>query len=675
MSYVSIFGGNTIYPSDVSYLPLALTANVTLQWPLEASTGSNLVARIIDVTPTGAYAITMPPANQTAPGQTTLFNNLGPSTITIKDNEGGTLLSMTAGTIWALYLVDNSDVDGVWRTFQYGATTAQAQASALAGYGLRAIGATLAQSTPVTTINSNYVFGSPDRGAAFVWTGGVGTVTLQAASAAGNDWFVSVRNGGAGDLTVTPVGGDTLNGASTLVMRPSDSAILVTDGVTWWTIGLGRNPVFAFDYTSIDLTAASSPYTLSGAELNRIAYKFVGVLSANMEVVVPATVQQYWVDNETSGGSYTLGLRTATQSPAVTVTRGARGIYYSDGANVVNAATASIATPLGIADGGTGSTTASGARVNLGGTSVGIAVLTAASAMAGRTALIAASSGANSDITSLTGLTTPLGIAYGGTGLTTFGTGVATALGQNVTGSGGIVLATSPTLVTPALGTPASLVLTNATGTPSAIGLTNGTGLPLSSGVTGTLTVSNGGTGATTLTGVLKGNGTSAFTAATAGTDYVAPATVTNFTAIQIFSGNTSAIASKFTNAKEVVTIAATAATGTINYDITTQSIWYFTSNAAANWTLNLRGNGSTTLDSLLSTGEGVTVVHAVPQGGTAFYNNVVQVDGTAVGVTTKWLGGAPTFGTVSAIDVYSYVIVKTGSATFTVLANRSPFS
>ena len=87
MSYTQVFGGNTIYPSDVSYLALALNADVELEWPLEAAVGNNVVARIIDVTPSGAYSIIMPPADQTGTGQTILFNNLGPDTITVKNSD------------------------------------------------------------------------------------------------------------------------------------------------------------------------------------------------------------------------------------------------------------------------------------------------------------------------------------------------------------------------------------------------------------------------------------------------------------------------------------------------------------------------------------------------------------------------------------------------------------
>ena len=191
--------------------------------------------------------------------------------------------------------------------------------------------------------------------------------------------------------------------------------------------------------------------------------------------------------------------------------------------------------------------------------------------------------------------------------------------------------------------------------------------------VTGTLGTANGGSGATTLTGVLKGNGTSAFTAATAGTDYVAPATATTFTATQTFNGSSSTLAMVLADAAETTTVSATAATGTINYDVTTQSVLYYTTNASANWTVNFRGSSGTSLNTLLSTGQSITVVFLVTQGSTAYYNNAVQVDGSSV--TPKYQGGtAWSAGNASGIDAYTYTIIKTGSAAFTVLAAQTQF-
>lgn len=124
----------------------------------------------------------------------------------------------------------------------------------------------------------------------------------------------------------------------------------------------------------------------------------------------------------------------------------------------------------------------------------------------------------------------------------------------------------------------------------------------------------------------------------------------------------------------ETATISATAATGTINYDTATQAVLYYTSNASANWTLNFRGSSTLSLNSMMQTGQSLTVAFLVTQGATAYYNNAIQVDGASV--TPKWQGGtAPSSGNASSIDVYSYTIVKTGSAAFTVFASQTKFA
>jgi hypothetical protein len=191
---------------------------------------------------------------------------------------------------------------------------------------------------------------------------------------------------------------------------------------------------------------------------------------------------------------------------------------------------------------------------------------------------------------------------------------------------------------------------------------------------TNALGVPYGGSGATTLTGVLKGNGTSAFTAATAGTDFVAPGTATTFTALQTFAGTSSNAALKTSNILEVATVSATAATGTINYDMTTQSVLYYTTDASGNFTVNFRGSSGTSLNTIMATGESLSATFLVTNGATAYYNSAVQVDGSSV--TPKWQGGtAPTSGNASSINSYTYVIIKVGSASFTVLASVTKFA
>lgn len=124
----------------------------------------------------------------------------------------------------------------------------------------------------------------------------------------------------------------------------------------------------------------------------------------------------------------------------------------------------------------------------------------------------------------------------------------------------------------------------------------------------------------------------------------------------------------------EKITVSATAATGTINFDVITQGILYYTSNATGNWTMNFRGDSSATLDSIMADGESVTASFLATQGSTAYYPTAFQVDGSSV--TPKWSGGsAPTRGNSNSVDGYSFTIIKTGSATFTVFGGAVQFA
>lgn len=141
-------------------------------------------------------------------------------------------------------------------------------------------------------------------------------------------------------------------------------------------------------------------------------------------------------------------------------------------------------------------------------------------------------------------------------------------------------------------------------------------------------------------------------------------------------TASTTNLAALFSNAAEVATISASAPAATTNFDVLTQSVQYYTTNTANNWTLNIRGSSTVSLNTIMSTGQSITLAFMATNSSTAYYNSAVNVDGTASGVTTKWQGGtAPTSGNVSAVDIYTYTIVKTGSAAYTVFASVTKFA
>jgi hypothetical protein len=183
----------------------------------------------------------------------------------------------------------------------------------------------------------------------------------------------------------------------------------------------------------------------------------------------------------------------------------------------------------------------------------------------------------------------------------------------------------------------------------------------------------NGATVTLIYTGATYGWNVSAQVGGNGGT-VMTLADIQTVTGTKTFSGTSSTLAMVLNDAAEVITTSATAATGTINYDTTTQSVLYYTSNASGNWTVNFRGSSGTSLNTLMSTGQSLTAAFLVTQGAVAYYNSAVQIDGTSV--TPKWQGGtAPSAGNASSVDVYMYTIVKTGSAAFTVVASQTKFA
>lgn len=373
--YTSVFGGANIYPSDISYSFLELEENTTLYWPLEANAGAPLLARIMDVEPAEAdLVITLDSAEKVAPGETVVFTNVGAFTFTVEDADGTQLLSVAPGIFWQLYLTDNTTEAGEWNSLQFGSTTSVAQASALAGTGLKAVGTRLRQNMPVIGFNSNYSLGATDAAYTFVWLGtGAGTLELPDPTAAGDGWFIAVRNSGGGSLTVSRAGID-IDGLSARTYPPASSSLIICDGTEFYTVGFNVSSITNFDYTVIDVSGSGN-YVLSGAELNRIGYRFIGTLTGNKNVIVPAVAQEYWVDNQTDG-AYDLTVKPLAGT-GVVVGQDARRILYCDGADVVDADNTNISVPLSIAQGGTGSTTAAGARINLGAGSVGNALFQA----------------------------------------------------------------------------------------------------------------------------------------------------------------------------------------------------------------------------------------------------------------------------------------------------------
>ena len=329
------FGGGVTHPSDVSYRLIVLDQDLVLQWPSLSETENDVVARTMEVQPQDAgFSITFPDASAAALGQDILIRNTGDSAVTIKDATGNSIATVNAGEVKYFYLTGNTSKAGSWGVFLFGVGASSADASLLAGLGLKVIGTTLNQAYAAVETTSDLNISSSDRAKLYVYTGGSHDITLPTSASVGSDFFFIVKNAGAGTITVLPAGNDTIDGSSSLLVQPNDGVIFFSGGNSskWYSVAQGRSVQFAFTQLVKNVGGATGDIVLSSSEAQNKVMTFTGTLVQSINVIVPDTVSVYYVFNNTQG-AFSLSVKTASGA-GIAVTQGAREIAVCDGSDV-----------------------------------------------------------------------------------------------------------------------------------------------------------------------------------------------------------------------------------------------------------------------------------------------------------------------------------------------------
>jgi len=351
-SYVSPFTGDVVQPTDVSFRAISLTANTTLSWPINGNASGDYVARIMQVTPsTSGLLLTMPAANQVSVGTDSLIRNMTGTPFTVKDNAGGTIVTVAANKAQYVYITTNSTAAGTWGVIDFGAGTSSADSATLAGLGLLAVSTTLNQSHPATTFSAGYTFVTADRAQTKVWVSGTGTVNLPAVASVGDNYFFLLKNNGTGSLTLDCYGSQTIDLGLTKIFAPDESAFVVCTGSEWLTIGYGQSSNFVF--SSLVKPVVTGSYNITPSEASNTIQEYVGTLTGNVTAYYPPAVNFYVISNQTVDNGYTLTVSTGVSGGFnAVIPVGAQVTLICDGTNFLNANTVQVgATNLSIVSG------------------------------------------------------------------------------------------------------------------------------------------------------------------------------------------------------------------------------------------------------------------------------------------------------------------------------------
>lgn len=331
-SYTDLFSGNPLIPSEVSYRSITLSTNTALTWPIASEDTGNVTAYLMGVTPSiASLSLAMPNALFGSIGPVSIIRNLGSYAFSVTDYDGNVIISIPSGQIYLVYLTDNSTEAGTWASFALGIGTSSLDAASLAGLGLKSIVSTLNQTHPVSAKTANYAFTANDRAQTIINTGGSVTFSFAAAATLGNDWFVLVKNSGTGTVTLDPNGAETIDGSATLILNANDACFVITDGANFYTVGRGQT-ISTSITRLVKSVAGSADVTLTSTEAAYTIIDFTGILTGNINVIFPNTVNRWFLFNNTTG-AYTLTVKTAAGT-GVTITQATRDIITCDGTNL-----------------------------------------------------------------------------------------------------------------------------------------------------------------------------------------------------------------------------------------------------------------------------------------------------------------------------------------------------
>ena len=352
-NYSDVFGNFTVPPAEATYSRLTLNGSGTLAWPANFSgevSDQYLATSILEISAAVGLQLLLPPANEASVGQDLVIRNVGMNSVDLFDSEGGPVTTLAAGESKYIYITNNSTAAGTWSVFTYGTGTSGADAALLAGEGLRHQNNKLQVSADHRGLDSDYQIALADRGILLNGTVGSLTLTTPDATATPIGFYCFIKNSSLGMMSIEGFAAQTVDGISSKSLSPGDSVILLKADEDWVTVGFGQSVNFTF--SELVINVAAGDVTLSSADVSGRMIRVTGTATADIVVTLPSVDNIYFVTIEGGMGAYVATFKTAgLGGGVVALNANEKTALYSDGLNVTIAITTTVTSTLSLTDG------------------------------------------------------------------------------------------------------------------------------------------------------------------------------------------------------------------------------------------------------------------------------------------------------------------------------------